>query len=349
MRYKVFGRHTGLRVSAVALGTGNFGTAWGHGAEPAEARRMFDGYLDAGGNFIDTADQYQFGQSERLLGDLIAPHRDELVLATKFSLGDAPDSGLMGTGNSIKAMRRSVEASLKRLATDRIDLLWVHMPDGATPMAEIARGLDQLVRSGKVLYVGLSDFPAWRVARAATLAELRGWAPIAAMQTEYSLVERTPDRELLPMAAGLGLATVAWSPLGGGLLTGKYRQSHQGGPGRDGSVLKGLLHTEDTAQKTAIVDTLHQVAAECGANPGQVAIAWVASHGLIPILGPRSRAQLDDNLGALSVPLNAAQRERLDQVSAPSLGFPHDMVAGSRPRLSGGMRDAIDHPATLAE
>jgi len=204
MRYRIFGR-TGLRVSSLALGTGNFGTGWGYGSSREEAKVVFDGYRNAGGNFIDTADQYQFGQSETMVGEFIASDRDDMVVATKFSLGDRHAAGLQRTGNSRKAMVQSVEASLKRLGTDRIDLLWAHMPDAVTPIDEIMRGFDDLVRSGKILYAGLSDFPAWRVATGATLAELRGWAPLSALQLEYSLVERTSERELLPMAAAFGL------------------------------------------------------------------------------------------------------------------------------------------------
>ncbi|MES2626276.1 MAG: aldo/keto reductase, partial [Pseudomonadota bacterium] len=218
MRYRIFGQ-TGLRVSAIALGTGNFGKGWGYGSDREEAHKIYKGFREAGGNFLDTADQYQFGQSETMLGEFINHERDDIVVATKFSLGDSPTSGLQHTGNSRKSMVQSVEASLKRLNTDRIDLLWVHMPDGVTPIDEIARGLDDLVRAGKILYSGLSDFPAWRVATAASIAELRGWARISAVQLEYSLVERTADRELLPMATAFDLAAVSWSPLGGGLLT----------------------------------------------------------------------------------------------------------------------------------
>src|SRR5580692_5605612 len=219
MRYKPFGRGTGLRVSELALGCGTFGTRWGYGSAPDEAKRVFDGYVEAGGNFLDTADSYQEGQSEELVGQFIKGRRDDFVLATKFTLSPRSNSPLLAVGNSRKNMMSSVEASLERLKTDRIDLYWVHMPDGVTSSEELVRGLDDLVRSGKVLYVGLSDFPAWRVARAVTIAELRGWAPIVGLQIEYSLVERTPDRELLPMAQGFGLGVVGWSPLGGGLLS----------------------------------------------------------------------------------------------------------------------------------
>ncbi|MGH2372840.1 MAG: aldo/keto reductase [bacterium] len=345
MRYNVFGRRTGLRVSELALGGGMFGTKWGHGAEPGEARRIFDGYAEAGGNFLDTADAYQLGESETLLGEFVAPDRDAFVLATKYTLGAAADGGLSVTGNSRKNMVQSVEASLKRLRTDRIDLYWLHMPDGTTPIDEIARGLDDLVRAGKIVYAGLSDFPAWRVASAATIAELRGWTPIVGQQIEYSLVERTPDRELLPMARALGLGTVAWSPLGGGLLTGKYRR---GEGGRAVTWNVPLVHEENSPQKTAILDALQAVAEETDTNPGRVAIAWVIAQGLIPIIGPRTRAQLDDNLGALAVPLTADHVRRLDEVSAVPLGFPHEVLTrfkGLGQQLAGGKADLLDLPA----
>jgi aryl-alcohol dehydrogenase-like predicted oxidoreductase len=209
VRYRMFGERTGLRVSELALGAGTFGTRWGYGAEPEEARRIFDCFAEAGGNFVDCADAYQFGQAETLLGQFVAADRDHFVLATKYTLGAEPEGGVSRTGNGRKNMVRSVEASLRRLGTDRIDLYWAHMADGLTPIEEIARGFEDLVRAGKVLHVGLSDFPAWRVARAATLAELRGWAPVAGIQVEYGLVERTPDRELLPMTEALGLAVTA--------------------------------------------------------------------------------------------------------------------------------------------
>jgi aryl-alcohol dehydrogenase-like predicted oxidoreductase len=341
MRYRIFGR-TGLRVSSFALGTGNFGKGWGYGSDREEAQQIYTAYREAGGNFIDTADQYQFGQSEAMLGDFIAGERDDVVLATKFSLGDRPDSGLQRTGNSRKAMIQSVEASLGRLKTDRIDLLWVHMPDGVTPVDEIVRGLDDLVRSGKILYAGLSDFPAWRVATAATLAELRGWAPIAAVQLEYSLVERTAERELLPMAAAFDLGTVGWSPLGGGLLTGKYRAGTTEGRL---SGLGTLVRTENSPRETAILDALQAVATELEASPTQVAIAWLreraarSSTSLIPILGPRTREQLDATLGALQLAPSAEQLARLEAASTVAPGTPHEQIAGQLPAVLGGHPD----------
>lgn len=339
MQFKIFGRRTGLRVSELALGTGNFGTGWGHGAEPAEARRMFARYVEAGGNFVDTADGYQFGESERLVGELIAPTRDTLVLATKYTLDSIPDGGLSRTGNSRKNMVRSVEASLKRLATDRIDLYWVHFPDGVTPIEEILRGLDDLVRDGKILYTGLSNFPAWRVARGATLADVHGWAPIAGLQIEYSLVERTADRELLPMAESLGLGVALWSPLGGGFLTGKYRKSEADSRL---ATLKILVHGESDAQKTAILDAVLAIAAELGATPSQVAMAWLRQRvaasptGQVTIIGPRTMAQLDDYLASLGVMLSDEQLARLTGVSAIALGTPHEQVAAQAAALAGG-------------
>ncbi|MDF1632215.1 aldo/keto reductase [Mycoplana sp. MJR14] len=341
MRYRIFGR-TGLRVSQLALGAGNFGTGWGYGADRQSARAIYDGYRAAGGNFIDTADQYQFGQSETLTGEFIAADRDDVVLATKFSLGDSHGAGLQRTGNSRKAMVQSVEASLKRLNTDRIDLLWVHMPDDVTPIDEIARGLDELVRSGKILYAGLSDFPAWRVATAATLAELRGWAPISALQLEYSLVERTVERELLPMASAFGLGTVSWSPLGGGLLTGKYRRGEEG----RAQGLGAVIHSESDARKTATVDAVLAIAEETGLPAGQVAIAWVLEKGVtLPIIGPRTREQLEDNLAALTVKLTEAQIARLDAASEIPLGFPFEVVGKTSGVLAGGKAELIDWPA----
>jgi aryl-alcohol dehydrogenase-like predicted oxidoreductase len=344
MRYKVFGEHTGLRVSELILGTGTFGTRWGYGAAPDEARRIFDGYIEAGGNFLDTSDSYQHGESESLLGEFIKANRDDLVVATKYSQSADPKGSLAVTGNSRKAMVRSLEHSLTRLQTDRIDLYWVHMPDGDTPVEEIVRGFDDLARAGKVLYVGLSDFPAWRVAGAATLAALRGSAPIAAQQIEYSLVQRTPDRELLPMAAAHGLATAVWSPLGGGLLTGKYRR---GETGRQTEFGGRLFHPEDTSQKSAILDALDAIARETGSNQGRVAVAWVRAKGVFPIIGPKTRAQLDDNLAAATLSLSADQLRRLDEASAVPLGFPHDFLAtpAYRDRIAGGKRTQLDAPA----
>jgi aryl-alcohol dehydrogenase-like predicted oxidoreductase len=323
MRYKLFGKHTGLRVSELVLGAGTFGTRWGHGAEPDEAGRIFNAYADAGGNFIDTANGYQFGQSEEILGDLLSGRREEFVLATKFTFQTDPKAGILATGNSRRSMVSSVEASLKRLKSDRIDLYWAHVSDGATPLEEIVRGFDDLARAGKILYAGLSDFPAWRVARAATIAELRGVTPIAGLQVEHSLVERTTEQELLPAGQALGLGIVAWSPLGGGVLTGKYRQGEKGR--REGFGGR-VFQEENSSHRTAILDTLIAVAKDAGVTPAEIAIAWVASKGSLPIIGPRTLAQLENNLAAAKVTLSPAQITRLDEASAIAPVFPFRML-----------------------
>lgn len=347
MRYKIFGRRTGLRVSELALGAGNFGTRWGHGAERKEAKKVFDAYGEAGGNFIDTADSYQFGESEEIVGDFIAAERDHFVVATKYTLSTVDNDGISRTGNSRKNMVRSVEGSLKRLKTDRIDLYWAHFADGATPMEEIIRAFDDLVRAGKIHYAGLSNFPAWRVARADLLAELRGWAPIAGIQIEYSLAERTADRELLPMAAALGLGAALWSPLAGGFLSGKYRASNEG---RVNTRLARLVHSEKTARETAILDAVLAIAKEVGASPTEVAIAWLlhkaakSTTSLIPILGPRTPEQLDGTLGALDVKLSPTQIGRLDEASAISMGTPHEQINGSAGAIAGGKPELLQVP-----
>lgn len=348
MRYTTFGRRTGLRVSEYALGTGNFGTGWGAGAEPDEARRMFDRFAEAGGTFLDTADAYQFGESEELVGKFIAADRDHFVLATKFTNGAGPQPGISRTGNSRKNMVTSLEASLRRLGTDYVDLFWVHFPDDLTPMEEILRGLDDLVSSGKILHAALSNFPAWRVSRAATLADLKNWSPVAGIQVEYSLVERTADRELLPMAESLGLGAALWSPLGGGLLTGKYRHSTEGRL----TDLKAVIHTESTQQKSAVIDAVLSVAEETGATPAQVSVAWLreraaqASTSYVPIIGPRNLTQLDEYLAALDVRLTPKQFAHLSEVSAIPLGVPHEAAAGARDAVQGGAADRMIPPVT---
>ncbi|MGY2287258.1 aldo/keto reductase [Pseudomonas gingeri] len=345
MHYKVLGRRSGLRVSELALGAGNFGTGWGHGAERDEAKRIFDGYLEAGGNFIDTANGYQAGQSEVMVGEFIAAERDRLVVATKYTMGTTPNAGISHTGNNRKNMVRAVEESLKRLNTEQIDLFWAHISDGLTPMEEILRGFDDLVRSGKILYAGLSNFPAWRIARADLLAEVRGYAPIVAIQAEYSLAERSAERDLLPMAEALGLGATLWSPLGGGLLTGKYRESSEN---TRASKLGRLIHVEKTARDSALIDTLLAVASESGATATHVAIAWLreqakrSTTSLIPILGPRTREQLDGTLGALQVRLSPEHLARLDEVSSVALGVPHAIIAEAVGRYRGS--EAFDLP-----
>jgi aryl-alcohol dehydrogenase-like predicted oxidoreductase len=286
-----------------------------------------------------------------LLGDFIAANRDELVLATKYSSGAASVPTLATTGNSRKNMAYSAEQSLKRLKTDRIDLFWVHHSDNVTPTEEIVRGLDDLVGSGKILYAGISNFPAWRISRAALLAELRGWAPIVAVQVEYSLIERTPDREILPMAEALGLAAALWSPLGGGLLTSKYRSGDLGRLQAMGSD-SPIVHAEKSARDTAILDTVLAVTEETGIQAAQIAVAWLlykarrSAAAMIPIIGPRTREQLDDNLAALAVTLSTEQFARLENVSEVPLGVPHEVNRSTAARMAGGIPDPLDLPTS---
>ncbi|WP_068068465.1 aldo/keto reductase [Nocardia xishanensis] len=331
--YRLLGR-SGLRVSPLSLGTMTFGADWGWGADRDEARKIFDTYVDRGGNFIDTASQYTDGTSEQLLGEFTADNRESLVLATKYTMlrrpGD-PNSG----GNHRKSMFASVEASLRRLNTDYIDLLYLHAWDFLTPVEEILRGMDDLVRSGKVLYVGISDAPAWQVSRMQTIADLRGWSPLIALQIEYSLLERTAERDLVPMARELGLGVIPWSPLGSGVLTGKYGradlaqriEASAAGTRKNVAAANGSL----TERGLAIADVVREVAAQLGKTPSQVAIAWTLRNPGVtsPIIGARTAAQLEDNLGALDVEFDADQLDRLENATAIDLGFPHEFL--SRP------------------
>ncbi len=321
MRYRFLGR-SGLRVSELSLGTGNFGTGWGHGAEAPEARAMYDAYREAGGNFIDTASNYQAGDAEKYLKDIIAPDREDIVLSTKYTMGSTAASGLQVTGNSRKAMIQSLERSLRRLGTDRVDVFWAHVADESTPVEEILRAFDDLTRAGKILYAGLCNFPAWRVATGVTVARQQGWAPPVAIQSEYSLVERSADRELRPMAEAFGLGVLGFTPLGGGLLTGKYRR---GGTGRAQSSISRFLHNEDDPAKAAILDAVESVAGDLGTTPDRVAVRWSMTKGVIPIIGPRNVAQLESNLAAAELDIPARQLAWLDEVSAPQLGYPHGL------------------------
>jgi len=345
MRYRLFGAASGLRVSEIALGCGMFGTTWGHGAEPAEARRMFDEYVAAGGNFFDTADAYQGGESEQRLGEFTRGRRDHYVISTKYTGGSGDDKSTSTTGNSRKNMARSVEGSLRRLGTDYIDIYWAHVPDGLTPIDEIMRGFEDLRRSGKILYAGLSNFPAWRTVSATLLAAANGWAPLIGVQDEYSLVERSIERDTVPMARAHGLGIAGWSPLGGGLLTGKYRRGETGRV----TTWKNLFHLEDSPQRATILDTLTSIAHEVDANEGQVAIAWTIAKGVVPIIGPRTTAQVKDNLAAARVTLSDAQVQRLDTASAIPLGYPNNFFErfpAERANLAAGTT-LIDPPASV--
>ncbi len=341
MRYKLLGR-SGLRVSELALGTMTFGEAWGWGASKDESRKIFDAYAEAGGNFVDTACNYTDGESERFLGDFLRADRDHFVVATKYTLTlrrDDPNAG----GNSRKNMMRTLDESLRRLGTDYVDLLWLHMWDGTTPVEEVVRALDDLVSAGKVLYVGISDTPAWVVSQAVALADLRGWARFVAVQAPYSLADRVVERELLPMASSLELAFTPWGTLEGGALTGKYLpEAGTDGPRRYGGAGERV---------NGIAREVIAVAEEVGTTPSQVAIAWVRAQPwlAVPILGARSKEQLLDNLGALQLELSDDHAERLSASSGFELGFPRSFLESDHVRglIFGETFDLIDdHRAT---
>ncbi|GHF70720.1 aryl-alcohol dehydrogenase-like predicted oxidoreductase [Amycolatopsis bartoniae] len=334
--YRLLGR-SGLRVSPLALGTATFGTEWGWGAERDDARKLFDTYVERGGNFIDTANTYTGGSAERLLGEFARGNRESLVLATKYTTlrrpGD-PNSG----GAHRKSLFTSVEASLRQLDTDYLDLLYLHVWDFTTPVEEILRGLDDLVRQGKVLYVAMSNAPAWEISRMQAIADLRGWSPLVGLQIEYNLINRAAERDLIPMARAMGLGVTPFSPLAGGLLTGKYTRADltaaDAEPAESArkSFNAGLgLVTE---RNLAIAEVVREVAAELGHTPAQVALAWTLRNPGVtaPIIGARTLDQLEGNLGALEVEFSAAQLARLDEVSAIDLGYPHDLLAGDHIR-----------------
>lgn len=334
---------SGLRVSPLCLGTMTFGNAWGWGADEAGARAVFDAYVDAGGNFVDTADIYTGGQSEELLGRMIAERglRDRVVLATKFSINTEKGNPNAG-GNGRKHVRRALETSLRRLGTDHVDLYWLHCWDTVTPVDEVMRTLDDVVRAGLVRHVGFSDVPAWYAARAQTLAELRGLEPVIALQLEYSLVERNIERELVPAAQELGMALVPWSPLAGGFLAGKYPREG-GGEGRLAKHRGSGNPAFDrmTPRNHDILDVAQAVAGEVDRPVAQVALAWLLGRPGVtsPIIGARSVEQLQQNLGALDVTLTAEQRTRLDDASKIVLGHPYNFFAESTARamLHGGV------------
>src|ERR1700681_1054210 len=342
MKYRLLG-NSGLRVSEAALGTMTFGEDWGWGAAKDESRKVYDAFREAGGNFIDTANFYTNGTSESFLGEFMKDHRQSVVLATKYTMS-APGTDPNAAGNQRKNMMQSVEASLKRLQTDYIDLYWVHMWDQITPVEEVMRGLDDLVRAGKVLYVGISDAPAWWIAQANTLAQLSGWSPFVGLQLEYSLIERTVERELIPMARALNLGLTAWSPLAGGVLTGKYHGHGSSEPGRmNGDMMKQFLPEQQRTER--IIAAVKTVSDEVGRSMAQVGIAWLRYRPVpvIPIIGARKLSQLQDNLASFDLVLSADQLKTLAAASRIELGFPHDIYAKEmvRATLYGGLRDRI--------
>jgi aryl-alcohol dehydrogenase-like predicted oxidoreductase len=342
MKYRLLG-NSGLRVAEASLGTMTFGDEWGWGSPKDEAKKVYETYREAGGNFIDTANFYTNGTSEKFLGEFMQGHRDSVVLATKYS-NATPGNDPNAAGNHRKSMMLAVEASLKRLQTDYIDLYWVHLWDGITPVEEVMRGLDDLVRQGKVLHVGISDAPAWWVAQANTLAELRGWTQFIGLQIEYSLIERTVERELIPMAKALNVGVVAWSPLAGGVLTGKYHSEGKAEGAR--MTNKGTQEfLPDEQRATPIISALKAVSQQTGRSMPQVALAWLRYRTVpvIPIIGARKVSQLQDNLASLDLELSAEQLKFLDGASRIEPGFPQgiyarEMVRGIR---YGGMWDRL--------
>lgn len=342
MRYKLLGK-SGLRVSELALGTMTFGEDWGWGADKETSRQIFEAFVEAGGNFIDTSNNYTNGASERFVGEFITSARDQFVIATKYTLrlenGNAHNAN--EGGNSRKSMVRSVENSLRRLQTDYIDLLYLHMWDFMTPVEEVMRAMDDLVRAGKVLYVGFSDSPAWVISYAVGLAERYGWAQPVAAQLPYNFADRDAERAVLPMARTYGLTVLAWGLLGGGALTGKYNDENDDQPRRYEGV-------SDKAKATAV--ELQTIAREIGRSPAQVAVNWVRQQpGVIPILGARTVAQIEDNLGALDFSLSEEQLARLGDVCEFHPGFPLSFLTGDHVRnlIFGETFARIDHPESV--
>ncbi len=315
MKNKLFGKKTGLFASELILGAAMLGNRKGYGSTAEEAKQILTAYADAGGNFLDISDRYQLGEAEELVGKFIEHQRSNFIICTKYTQSNENNPAISNYGNHRKAMRQAVESSLKRLKTDYIDVYMPHFDDGVTPIDEIVRGLEDLVKAGKVLYTGLTNFPAWKVAAIAKSTNL------SAIQIEYNLVQRSADREFIPMASEFGLGTMMYSPLAGGLLTGKYRQGESGriNPNSDSEYKE-----DDFTRK--IIDHLIVISEELGITPGQVAFAWILSKDAFPIVGARAVSHLNDALKAVSVQLTADQIAILDQVSAVSLGYPHDLL-----------------------
>ena len=336
MNYKLLGR-SGLKVSELCLGTMGFGKEWNWGADKETSLKILDTFANNGGNFIDTANRYTEGTSEKIIGEFIHSNRDNFIIATKYSLHDNL-TNVNASGNNRKNMMRSVEESLKRLNTDFIDLFYLHIWDNLTPMDEVLRGLDDLVKQGKVNYIGISDTPAWLVSQAQTMAELMGWSRFVALQVEYSLLQRTPERELIPMAKHYNLTLTPWAPLAGGALTGKYTKGD-----------KGRLSPESkrlNERAIKITEEVIAIANELNVQPSSVALKWTMQQGFscIPIIGATKPEQFIENLKCLDVTLSNEHLNRLNQVSKIELGFPGDFFLedGVKNVLYGGFFDRIE-------
>ncbi|HMN95856.1 MAG TPA: aldo/keto reductase [Phycisphaerales bacterium] len=330
---------SGLRVSPFCLGTMTFGEEWGLGVSAEESFRVLDAYLERGGNFLDTANIYNKGHSEAIIGDFFADgpgagRRDRVVIATKF-MGNLHPGDPNGGGGGRKAVLAACEESLRRLRTEYIDLYWAHFHDPHTPIDETMGALDALVRQGKVRYVGLSDHPAWICVQAQYESMLRGWAPLVAIQIEYSLLQRTVEADLMPMARALGFGVTPWSPLRGGVLTGKFTRASHPEPGTTRVTPESRFLVESTYR---ILDELAAISADLGATIPQVALRWVQQRPGVSstIIGARTVPQLLDNLGALSLSLSPSQIERLDELSKPALPFPHEFLELVRSAIHNG-------------
>jgi len=315
-----------------------FGTEAGWGADKETSFAIMDAFAEAGGNFIDTANMYKVGTSEKIIGEYLGNHdRDYFVVATKYSLKDN-FTNPNASGNNRKNMMRSVEASLKKLKTEFIDILYLHIWDDLTPMDEVLRGMDDLVRQGKINYAAISDTAAWMVAKGNTMAELMGWSQFVALQVEYSLIARTPERELIPMAKHFGMTVTPWAPLGGGVLTGKYLR------GESGRIKPESKRRNE--QSEAVTKAVVDIAAELGVSPGNVALKWTMQQGFssIPIVGATKVEQLEDNLRTVGVELSDAHLEKLNGASAIELGFPGDFFKedGIKMNTFGGFYDRVE-------
>ena len=331
--------HSGLRVSPFCLGTMTFGEDWGGwGASVADSEAVLSRFIERGGNFIDTANIYTKGHSEKIIGDALGhdrARRDRLVIATKFC-GNMYPGDPNGGGTNAKTIVQSCEQSLRRLRTDYIDLYWMHVWDKFTPIEETMRALDQLVQAGKIRYIGFSDTPAWKTAQTQTIAGFRGWAPLIALQIPYSLLERSVEDELMPMARELGLGVTPWGPLRGGLLSGKYTRANATNAETGRAAMRGVPVSE---REYALIDTLAEIAKTRETSIAAIALAWVQGRAGVTstIIGARTLDQLDDNLKALDVVLSADDIAKLDARSEPQPTFTGLLEVIGRPTIQNGL------------
>ncbi|SEK42522.1 Predicted oxidoreductase [Olivibacter domesticus] len=314
MKYQLFGTQSGLPVSQLIMGGAMLGNRSGYGSTYTDAIAMLSTYVNAGGNFIDIADLYQQGEAEEIVGKFVSKKRHDFILCTKYTRSALKEPAVANFGNHRKSMHQAIEGSLKRLGTDFIDIYMPHYDDGITPLEEIARGLEDLVKSGKILYAGLANFPAWKVAIIAK--EIR----LTALQYEYNLTQRASERELAPMAKHFGLGVMAYSPLAGGLLTGKYRK---GSPGR---LSASIGESDDDDRTNVTIDILETIAVETDSSLSQVALAWVLSKNVFPILGARTTEQLLPSLASIHLKLLQNHLSELDDASKIALEYPHELL-----------------------